>query len=152
LVCGVATLQDWPETLAFQTPATEAVLTSEAPAGGPLGAWTAAVVVPGAVGNAIGSVTPPGGGNASEVTVPAGAGAKGCGLRDSKLENRSLWQPAENNAARATTPSADFDSAIPSSGSLTRSAHSFNEGQTSPRWWRNCNPIWLKYGVDRRKC
>src|SRR4029078_12375326 len=79
LVCGVATLQLWPETLAFQTPATLAAVRSAARAGAePSGGKDATCVFPGAVGNFDGSVAPgaAGGGSWLAVTWPARGGCR----------------------------------------------------------------------------
>ncbi|CAH2396827.1 hypothetical protein MES5069_150038 [Mesorhizobium escarrei] len=114
MVCGVATWQLWPDTLAFQTPATLLAVRSGAPAGAvPSGGSEATWVPCGAVGNFDGSAVPgdAGGGSWFAVTLPEGAACSGAGCW-SIDENRDVEQPLAKSAASDTASRPVFEKSI----------------------------------------
>jgi hypothetical protein len=103
LVCGVARRQVDPPTETLHTPATLPVVTSGAPAAGPVVGGSEATSccpgVSGAFGNASGAA---GGGNGLVSTRPPGAGVKGAGP-ESIGPTRVPVQPATASAADIAT-------------------------------------------------
>ncbi|CAI2932323.1 protein of unknown function [Aminobacter niigataensis] len=151
LVCGVATLQLWPETEALHTPATLAAVRSGAlaaaapPSAGKAATW---VCCWGAAGNCEALAAPgaAGGGSWPLVTVPAGAAGSGAGCVSIE-ERRELVQPAAVISATsdaASRPVFEKAIAVPPSGQFWGRPRAIDSSPLKRRSWQNFNPIWLK--------